>query len=678
MITSCKAFSLSVSFNMLSNNLRIYSPSPFSHSGVFRFSRKCDFLTLQQTSYPTKHARVDGAYKRKAQKVQPVDSSVSDGSKPDGSTTWRENAIKNEVPIIDTTSQYSHWLIPKFTPIAKGARITPERLQRMIIGDGMTPQEKDLLTEMLYNREAALAWDFTEMGKIKPEVAPPQRIRTVEHKAWQIPGFQIPKALAPTVIDMLEERLRMGVIEPCNGPYRNPRYLVKRSQTGKYRLVNVTVELNTVTIRDANLPPSADEFSEEFAGCTVASLIDFFSGYDQVELDKGSRDLTAFMTPLGLMRMTTLPQGATNLVAQFVRIVTKILAAHLRDRAKQFLDDLGVKGPKTTYNNEEVAPGIRRYILEHIQNLDAVLADLERAGVTISGAKSQFCRAGIKIVGFICDANGRHPDTAKVLKIIDWPACTDITTARAFMGVCVYYRIWIENFALIATPIYHLFKKNVPFQWGSEQIEAMDLLKHALTNPPALVSLDYSQGAGDIILAVDASLDGWGGVLMQLVKGKKHPSRYESGIWSDAEKRYDATKRECRGVLKALKKVRYWLYGIHFILETDASVLVAQLNRSGTDLPGALVTRWIAWIRLFDFEVRHIPGKRHTAADGLSRRPPTDQDLAEAAEEPDIDDFILAELNSLRVSPISVNAETPPLHEGYSKFSKKVATYLTT
>ena len=78
------------------------------------------------------------------------------------------------------------------------------------------------------------------------------------------------------------------------------------------------------------------------------------------------------MTPLGLMRMTTLAQGATNSVAQFVRIVLKILAPHLRDRAKPFLDDVGVKGPKTIYNNEEVAPGIRQYVFEHIQNLDNV------------------------------------------------------------------------------------------------------------------------------------------------------------------------------------------------------------------------------------------------------------------------------------------------------------------
>ena len=31
----------------------------------------------------------------------------------------------------------------------------------------MTEQEKEVLTEMLYNREVVLAWDFTEMGMVK-------------------------------------------------------------------------------------------------------------------------------------------------------------------------------------------------------------------------------------------------------------------------------------------------------------------------------------------------------------------------------------------------------------------------------------------------------------------------------------------------------------------------------
>lgn len=255
-----------------------------------------------------------------------------------------------------------------------------------------------------------------------------------------------------------------------------------------------------------------------------------------------------------------------------------------------------VKEPKTTYNNKEPVPGIRRYVVKHIQNLDKVLADLERAGVTIGGAKSQFCQASIKIVGYICDADGHHPDISNVLKILDWPECMDTTSACAFIGVCVYYQIWIKDFAQVASLIYHLFKKNVSFVREKEQVEAMNLLKLVLTSLPALVSLDYSKDAGEIILAIDASLEGWRGVLMQLLQEKIHLSRYKSGIWSRAEKRYDATNLKYRGVLKALKKVRYWLYGVRFVLETDARVLVAQLNRSNIDLPRALVTRWIAWI----------------------------------------------------------------------------------
>ena len=65
--------------------------------------------------------------------------------------------------------------------------------------------------------------------------------------------------------------------------------------------------MNSVTLRDANIPLYIDEFSEEFAGCAVASLIDFFSGYDQLVLALEYKDITVFMTPLGLLRMTTLP-----------------------------------------------------------------------------------------------------------------------------------------------------------------------------------------------------------------------------------------------------------------------------------------------------------------------------------------------------------------------------------
>lgn len=73
----------------------------------------------------------------------------------------------------------------------------------MIIGKGMTTEEKEVSTEMLCNRKAMSAWDLIEMRKVKRKVALLQKIRTVDHKTWQVPGFQISKALISLVINML-------------------------------------------------------------------------------------------------------------------------------------------------------------------------------------------------------------------------------------------------------------------------------------------------------------------------------------------------------------------------------------------------------------------------------------------------------------------------------------------
>jgi hypothetical protein len=193
--------------------------------------------------------------------------------------------------------------------------LTPERIKAIKIGSDLTYEKRELLLEMLFNREKALAWDFSHLGRVREEVAPPQEIRTVPHKAWQQKGFLVPKALLPTVIDMLKERIMFGILEYCYGPYRNGWFLVGKKETTKYRMVNAAVILNKHTIRDANMPPNPDEFAESFAGCQIASLVDFFSGYDQITLHPKSRDMTAFMTPLGLLRQTTLPQDAINSVA---------------------------------------------------------------------------------------------------------------------------------------------------------------------------------------------------------------------------------------------------------------------------------------------------------------------------------------------------------------------------
>ena len=128
-------------------------------------------------------------------------------------------------------------------------------------------------------------------------------------------------------------------------------------------------------------------------------------------------------------------------MAQFVRIVTKILEDYIPKIYLPFINNIGVKGFKTTYNNEEVLLEIRRYMFEHIRNLNAVLIDFKRTECTVSGVKSQFLMAGLKIMEYIYDIQRRRPDTAKVIKILKWTKCNNVAEIRAFIGICVYFRI---------------------------------------------------------------------------------------------------------------------------------------------------------------------------------------------------------------------------------------------
>ena len=124
------------------------------------------------------------------------------------------------------------------------------------------------------------------------------------------------------VIDIVTRMLECGALERCCGPYRNPWILVPK-KGGGHRLINPAQRLNAVTIKDASLPPSADE---EFAGYPILSLLDLFSGYDQCALAPESRDVTAFMTPFGLLRMTALPQAVTEISIWALEMILKSMA----------------------------------------------------------------------------------------------------------------------------------------------------------------------------------------------------------------------------------------------------------------------------------------------------------------------------------------------------------------
>jgi hypothetical protein len=67
--------------------------------------------------------------------------------------------------------KYDYLLISKFFIISREMRLIPKRFTGIKIGKELLKAEKDFLTEILYNRKAALAWDFIYCKKVRLEIA---------------------------------------------------------------------------------------------------------------------------------------------------------------------------------------------------------------------------------------------------------------------------------------------------------------------------------------------------------------------------------------------------------------------------------------------------------------------------------------------------------------------------
>ncbi len=279
---------------------------------------------------------------------------------------------------------------------------------------------------------------------------------------------------------------------------------MKKKKKEKYRLINVALKMNEVIIRDANLLFAMNEFSKEFVDCVIIFLMNLFFEYNQLSLIEKCRNMIAFMISFDLMRMITIFMNAINSMTQFVRMINKIIVDHVFHHAFSFVNDIEMKKSKITYNNEFIFSEIRRYVMKHIQWLNDVLTNIERTNCTIFEKKFQFCCKRLRMIDFVCDVEKRHSNTAKIIKILNWSFCRNVVDAREFIEICVFYRVFIADFAFIAQLIYVLLKKNVSFVWKIVLQEVMNILKIVFINSLIFIFINYEIDI--IILAMNASL----------------------------------------------------------------------------------------------------------------------------------------------------------------------------
>ncbi|GKA67353.1 putative reverse transcriptase domain-containing protein [Tanacetum coccineum] len=193
---------------------------------------------------------------------------------------------------------------------------------------------------------------------------------------------------------------------------------------------------------------------------------------------------------------------------------------------------------------------------EHEEHLKIILHLLKEEKLYAKFSKCDFWLDSMQFLSHVIDSKGVHVDPARIEANKNWAAPSTPT---------------------------EITQKNKKYEWGEEKDEAFQMLKQKLCSAPILALPD---GTEDFVVYCDASLKGYGAVLMQREKVIAYASRK--------------------------LKTHEENYMTHD-LELGAYILdKKELNTRQR--------RWIELLSDYDCEIRYHPGKANVVADALSRK----------------------------------------------------------
>ncbi|ROT65408.1 hypothetical protein C7M84_016621 [Penaeus vannamei] len=245
------------------------------------------------------------------------------------------------------------------------------------------------------------------------------------------PHRRVPPAKREEMQCAVQEMAKAGIIERSNRNWCSPVVLVTKD--GNKRFCVDYRALNAVTVTDAYPLPRIDD-----------------------TLDALSK---------GLWHFNVMPFGLCNAPGCFERLMEQVLEGLQWKVALVYLDDILVFG--NTFEEE----------LEH---LTEVLCRFKAANLKLSPKKCTLFHTEVPFLGHVVGRQGVRTDPLKVSAVESWPVPRTVAELRSFLGLCTYYRRFVQGFATIAAPLHQLTRKGASFVWDEACHQAFVALKQAL------------------------------------------------------------------------------------------------------------------------------------------------------------------------------------------------------
>ena len=420
--------------------------------------------------------------------------------------------------------------------------------------------------------------------------------------------YPLPHASIEAINQQVDKWLSENVIEKCKSvsPWNSPLLAVKKKDpAGQWTKTRVCLDvraLNRCLKTPRNNLPRIPEILERAAKAVMFSELDLRQGYQQMPIAQEDRHKTAFVWDGQQYQFCGAPFGISTVPELFQDLMdTVLLEGGCSKFAIAYLDNVMIFSSSAHEHGEHVSKVIAAFT-KHKLKLNLAKSHIAYEAGTILGQEVFGARRG----------STYRPSATKVDKLLKMPFPKTGKQVAALLGALNYLRAFIPRYSALCAPFEKLRKQKQVKKTPELELH-LKAIKDTLMGAPVLYLPDYSR---DFYVETDASGDGVGCALYQVVDGQRRYIQFAASSLKEFQRAYSTTGRELVAILFALKSFEPYLKGHHFQLYTDHRALTFLFESKEAS---AHLRRYVQILLDFSFDVVHKPGLDIPLADALSR-----------------------------------------------------------
>ena len=217
---------------------------------------------------------------------------------------------------------------------------TAEKPKMIKLSKNLPPDKKPKYIDLLKEFHDVFAWSYEDLKSYDTSVIQ----HTIPLKPNQKPFKQKLRRINPVLLPLIEKEVKKmfeaGIIAPIRFSEWVSNLVPTRKKSGGIRLCVDLRNLNQVSLKHHYPLPKMDHILQRVVGSSRISLLDGFSGFNQILVHRDDQDKTAFTTPWGTFKYVKIPFGLKNAGATFQRAMDISFAKEIHDFLVVYLDDL--------------------------------------------------------------------------------------------------------------------------------------------------------------------------------------------------------------------------------------------------------------------------------------------------------------------------------------------------